>query len=141
MIHSRSICGMYLDGIVSSQPHARQLLVGEMLNHFQQARIASKQILAEVGSALDEVFLILPVTDFAQSAHQQSVTIVLDQRVPIGSPNDFNDIPSCAAENRFQLLNDFSIPADWPIQPLQVAVHYEDQVVELFARAQRDRAK
>ena len=53
--------GVHLDGIVAAQPHARQLLVGKMLDHLQQAGIGAEQILAEVGAALDEIFLVLAV--------------------------------------------------------------------------------
>ena len=79
--------GMNFDGIVAAQPHARQLLVGKMLDHLQQARIGAEEVLPEVGAALDEVFLILPVGDFAHAANQQAVAIVLDQRVPIAAPD------------------------------------------------------
>ena len=53
----------------------------------------------------------------------------------------FDDVPARAAENGFQFLNDFSVAAHRTVEPLQVAVHDEDQVVELFARGQRDRAQ
>ncbi len=119
-----------LDRIMAAEAHARQLIVGEMLDHLQQARIAAEQVLAEVGSALDEIFLVLPVADFAQTPDQQAVAVVLDQAVPIGTPDALDDVPSRAAENRFEFLNDFSVAAHRAVEPLQVAVHDEDQIVE-----------
>ena len=56
----------------------RKLIVGKMLDHLQQARIAAEKVLAEISAAFDEIFLILPVADFAQPLHQQSVAIVLN---------------------------------------------------------------
>ena len=41
----------------------------------------------------------------------------------------------------FELLNDLAVAADRAVEPLQVAVDDEDQVVELFARGERDRAE
>ena len=41
----------------------------------------------------------------------------------------------------FQLRDDLSVAANRPVQPLQIAVHDEDQVVQLLARGQRDRAQ
>ena len=100
-----------------------------------------KQVLPEIRSALDEVFLILTVADFTQSPHQQSVAIVLNQAVPIRAPDALDHVPARAAENRFQFLNDLSVAAHRTVESLQVAVHHEDQVVELFARRQRDRSQ
>ena len=141
VLDRRLIGGMDLDGIVAAQPHARQLLVGKMLDHLQQARIGAEEVLPEVGAALDEIFLILAVADFAHALDQQAVAIVLDQAVPVGAPDDLDDVPAGAAENGFQFLNDLAVAAHRAVQPLQVAVDDEDQVVEPFARGQRDRAQ
>ena len=46
-----------------------------------------------------------------------------------------DDVPAGAAENAFQFLNDAAVAAHRPVQPLQVAVDDEDQIVELFARS------
>ncbi len=50
-------------------------------------------------------------------------------------------VPAGAAERRFQFLNDAAVAAHRPVQPLQVAVDHEDQIVELLARSQRQRAQ
>src|SRR5581483_9143377 len=113
-------------------------LVREMLDHLEQSRIGSEEVVAEIGPALDEIFLVLTVGDFAHAADQQAVTVVLNQAVPVTAPDDLDDVPTCAAENGFELLNDLSVATNRAIEPLQVAVHHEDQIVEAFARGQRD---
>ena len=50
-------------------------------------------------------------------------------------------VPAGAAEDRFQFLNDLAVAAHRTVETLQVAVDDEDQVVEPFARGQRDRAE
>ena len=40
-------------------------------------------------------------------------------------------------KTRFQFLDDAAVAAHRTVQPLQIAVDHEDQVVELFARGQR----
>src|SRR5437868_1078219 len=100
-----------------------------MLDHLQQAWIAAKQVVTEIGAALDEIFLILPIGDFAQPPHQNPVAIVADQTVPVASPNHLDDIPASPTEDRLQLLDDFAIAAHRSVQALQVAVHYENQIV------------
>ena len=141
VIEGSSISGVHLDRIVSAQPHSCQLIVGQVLDHLKQAGIAAEKVLAEVRSALDEILLILPVADFAKSTHKQAIAIVLNQAVPVGTPDALDHIPTCAAENRFQFLNDFAVAAHRPVEPLQVAVHHEDQIVELLAGGQGDRAQ
>src|SRR6478735_4860776 len=101
-----------------------------MLDHLEQPWIAAKQVLTEVGSALHEIFLILSIADLAQPPYQQAIAVVLNERVPIRAPNHLDDVPASSAENRFQLLNDLAIAAHGPVEPLQVAVDHEDQVVE-----------
>src|SRR5258708_17042737 len=132
---------MYLDGIVAAESHASQLLVREMLHHFQEARIGAEKVLAEVGSALDKIFLILAVADFSQTPDLDSVAVGANQRIPVRSPDDLDYVPSCAAEDGFELLNDFSVAAHRAIEALQVAVHDENQVVEIFARGERNRSE
>src|SRR5208337_2398887 len=112
-----------------------------MLDHFEQTRIGAEKILAEVGAAFDEILLILPVADLAHATDQQAIAIAADNAVPITAPDHLDDIPSGAAEDGFQFLNDFSIAANRAVQTLQVAVHDEDEIVQLFARGQGDGAE
>src|SRR6266404_7137526 len=109
-----------------------------MLHHPQQAWIAAKQVLAKICAALYEEFLILAVGDFAQASDQQAVAIVLDEAVPIAAPDDFDYVPSRATEDSFKFLNDFAVAANWPIQALEVAVDYPDQIVESLAGGERN---
>ena len=67
--------------------------------------------------------------------------ILLEQVVPFGAPEHLDDVPAGAAEDRLELLDDLAVAADRTVEPLQVAVDDEDQVVELLARRQRDGAE
>src|SRR5262249_36626537 len=49
--------------------------------------------------------------------------------------------PARAPKNRFELLNNVAVTANRTVEPLQVAVDDEDQIVELFARGKRDRSQ
>ena len=72
---------------------------------------------------------------------QQAVGVLGQQRVPVGAPDHLDHVPAGAAEGAFQFLDDLAVAADRAVEPLQVAVDHEDQVVELFAAGQRDRAQ
>ncbi len=141
VIECRAVSCVHFNWIVPAQSHARELIVGEMLDHFQQARVATEEVLPEVRAAFNEIFLVLAVADFTEPLDQQAVAVVLNQVVPIRSPDDFDYVPAGAAEDRFQFLDDLSVSAYRTVQPLKVAVDDEDQIVELFARCQRDRAE
>ena len=140
VLYGRLVSGVDFDGIVAAEPHTRELLVGEMLDHLQQPGIGAEEVLPEVGPALDKIFLILAVGDLAHALDQQPIAIIADEAVPIAAPDHFDYIPSGAAENGFQFLNNLAVAANRAVQTLQVAVHDEDQIVEPFARSQRDGA-
>src|ERR1700676_2650290 len=127
--------------IVSSEPHLMELLVGEMLDHLQKTAIDTKKMLAEVCAGFDAILLILAVHHFAHALYEKAVAIFFKQRIPIAYPEDFDNVPSGAAKNGFQLLNDLAVSAHPAIEPLQIAVDDEDQIIELLAGAQSYRAE
>src|SRR5882724_400249 len=112
-----------------------------MFDHLEQAVIGAEEILPEISAALDKIFLILPIGDFAHAPDKQSVAIVLDERIPIAAPDAFDYVPTGAAEDGLEFLNDLAVAADGAVEPLQVAVHNENQIVEPLARGERDGAK
>ena len=67
--------------------------------------------------------------------------IASQQRVPIRAPDHLDDVPARAPERGLELLDDLAVAADRAVEALEVAVDDEDQVVELFARGERDRAE
>ena len=101
-------------------------------------RIGAEKVVTEVRAAFHEIFLILTVGDLAHAADQQAIAIILDEAVPIAAPDDFDNVPARASEDGFEFLNDLSVAANRAIEPLQVAVHDEDEIVESFARGQCD---
>ncbi len=127
--------------IVAAAAHFLELFVGVVLHHLQQLGILAEEVLANVVAAGDDVLLILAVDDFHHPLLQQAGFVLVEQRIPIVAPDDFDDVPAGAAERAFELLNDLAVAAHRAVEPLQVAVDDEDQVVELLARGERDRAE
>ena len=64
-----------------------------------------------------------------------------EQFVPIRAPDDLDDVPTRAVEKRFQFLDDFAVAAHRAVQPLQIAIDDPDQIVEILARAERQRTE
>ena len=129
VIDCRAVGGVYFDRIVATEAQAGELLVRKMLDHLQQARIGAKETLAEVSAALDEIFLILSVGDLAHAPQEQAIAIGLNNRIPVAAPNQLDDIPTRAAEDRFQFLNDLAVAANRAVKPLQVAVDNKNKIV------------
>src|SRR6185312_17028070 len=112
-----------------------------MLDHLQQPGIGAKQVLTEISAAFDKEFLILAVGDFTKALHQQAIAVVFEKRVPIRAPDALDYVPAGATENSFEFLDDFSIAAHRAVKALQIAINDKDEVVELFAGSQRNRAE
>src|SRR5260370_35571162 len=137
----RSIVGgMHFDGVVTAEPHAGEVLVRKMLHHLEQPGIGAKKVLPKVSPALDEIFLILAVGDLAHASKKHTIAIRLNEIVPIAAPDDLDDVPSRATENRFQFLDDLAVSTHRSVETLQVAVDHENQVVKPLSRTQRNRA-
>ena len=100
-----------------------------------------KKCSRKIRAGLDGVLLILAVDDFAHPLREQAFVVGREQRIPIAAPQHLDDVPAGAAEDRLELLDDLAVAAHRPVETLQVAVDDEDQVVELFARRQADRAE
>src|SRR3989442_1500141 len=103
--------------------------------------VGAPEVLANIRARFHGVLLILAVDDLAHALHEQAVAILGEQRIPLAAPQDLDHIPARAAERGFQFLDDLAVAADRTVEPLQVAVDDEDQVVELLARRQRDGAE
>ena len=67
--------------------------------------------------------------------------VAREELIPVAAPDDLDDVPTGAAENAFQLIDDALVAAHRAVQALQVAVDDEDQVVEFFPRAEGDGAQ
>ena len=127
--------------VVAAAAHLLQLFVRVRLHHLGHFGILAEEIFANVVARRDDVLLVLAVDHFHHALLQQAGFIGIEQRIPVVAPDDLDDVPTGAAERAFELLNNLAVAAHRAIEPLQIAVDDEDQVVELFARGERDRAE
>ena len=63
--------------------------------------------------------------------------VAREQRIPVAAPQQLDHVPAGAGEQSLELLDDRAVAAHRAVEPLQVAVDDEDQVVESFARSDR----
>src|SRR2546430_9113650 len=112
-----------------------------MLDELAQARIRSEEVLADVCAVGDRHSLRLAVGRLGHAIHEHAVDIAREEIVPLPRPEDLDDVPSRAAEDGLELLNDLSVAADRTVEALQIAVHHEGEVVETFASRDVQRAE
>ena len=133
--------GVDLAVVVAAARQPLDLLVGQVARPSPQPRVGAEEVLADVGAALDRVGLELAVGGAVHLVDQHAVDVPGEQGVPLAAPDDLDDVPAGAAEDRLELLDDLAVAADRSVELLQVAVDDEREVVELLAGGQPDRAE
>ena len=134
MLDGHLVGRVHLAIVVAAAGEPLQILVGQVVDHPAQPRVRAEEVVADVGAALDGVLLELAVDRGVHLVHQHAVDVTGEELVPPATPDHLDDVPARTAVGRLQLLDDLAVPADRPVEALQVAVDDEDQVVELLAR-------
>ena len=127
--------------IVSATIQAPDILVRHVGDHVMGLGILAEKMFARVGAALGLVGLVLAIDGFFHEALQLSVVILGKQVVPVRAPDHLYYFPACAAKHGLQFLDDFTVAAYRAVEALQVTVNDENQVIQRFARGQRNRAE
>ena len=108
-----------------------------MLHQLLQLRVLTEEMLTGVGASVFLVGLIFAVHALFHTPAQQPLAVPFQQRIPETAPDHLDHIPAGAPEHTFQLLDDLAVTAHRTIQPLQVAVDHEDQIIQFLATGQR----
>ena len=125
--------------IMAAAIEVPNLLIRHVGDHFLEFRVLAKEMLARVGAALGFEVLILAVHALFHDALQETFLVARQQRVPSPAPQNFDDVPARAQESRFEFLNDLAIAAHRPVEPLQIAIDDENEIVEFFAHRHGER--
>ena len=133
--------GVELPVVVPPAREVAQVVVGQVLDHAPQPRVGTEEVLADVGATLDRVLLELAVDRRVHLVEQDAVGVTGEELVPLRAPDDLDDVPTRASEHGLELLDDLAVAAHGAVEALQVAVDDEDEVVELLARRDRERAE
>ena len=141
VFHRGFVGGIHLARVVTTAEQFANLVVGQVIHQLEQFGVFTEEMFARMASRLDRVFLIIAVHRFLHALQQKALRVLGKQFVPIRAPDDFDDIPARAAEGGFEFLNDLAVAAHRAVESLQIAIHDPDQVVEILARRERERAK
>ncbi len=130
-----------LDRIVAAALQRPDLVVGPILDERLRLRIAAEELLAHVLAVARLERLIVAVDALVHQLHEPPARVGVEQRIPAAAPDDLDDVPAGAVEDALEFLNDLAVAAHRTVEPLQVAVDDPDQIVELLAAGERDRAE
>ena len=127
--------------VVAAAAELGEVVVREVLDELLEPRIGPEEMLADVGAAGDRELLELPVERLVHLLDEEAVDVARQEVVPLATPDDLDDVPAGATERRLELLDDLAVAADRAVEPLEVAVDDEGQVVEALARGDMERAE
>ena len=133
--------GVDLAVVVAAAAELGQVVVGQVLDELAQPRVGPEEVLADVAAAGDAELLELAVERLVHLLDEDAVDVAGQELVPLARPDDLDDVPAGAAEDRLELLDDLAVAADRTVEPLQVAVDDEGQVVEALAGRDVERAE
>jgi hypothetical protein len=129
-----------LEDVVATPVQPPDLIVGPVGDEFLEFR-GVEEMLADIGTVLGLEGLVLAVHRLHHPLSEDALLVAQEQRVPLGSPDQLDDVPAGAAESPLEFLDDLAVAAHRTIEALQVAVDHENQVVEPLARGHADGAQ
>ena len=141
VLGGRLVGGVQLAVVVAAARQVDEVLVAEVGDHLAQARIGTEEVVADVVAGLGAVALELAVDGGVELVQQHAVLVGGEQLVPLRAEDHLDHVPAGAAEHRLELLDDLAVAAHRAVEALQVAVDDEDEVVEVLAAGEGERAE
>ncbi len=140
VLGGRLVGRVHLAVVVAAALEVPDLLVRHRRDQFLGAGVATEEVLTDERAVVGLVRLVVAVGGGVHQVDERAVPVGVQQRVPLAAPDDLDDVPAGAAEERLQLLDDLAVAAHRAVQALQVAVDDEREVVEALVRGDVDQA-
>ncbi|SLM99327.1 Alkyl hydroperoxide reductase subunit C-like protein [Brachybacterium faecium] len=134
VLDGRPIGRIHLAGVVGASPERPEIVVGESADQVLRHRGAAEEVVPQEPAGFAAERLVVAVERLVHDADQLAGLILRQQRIPAPAPEHLDDVPSGAAEEALELLHDLAVAAHGPVEPLEVAVDHEGEVVQLFVR-------
>ena len=128
--------GIDLLRVMTAATQIPDVVVAHVRHHLQSARIATKEMLANIGTVIGLESLVVTVHGVHHDLAQSAVFIAGQQRVPIAAPDELEHIPTRTTELALELLNDLAIAANRTVESLQIAVDDKNQVIQVLSGSQ-----
>ena len=141
MAGGRMIGRMDFAQVVAATPEPVDLVISQGRTNCLQGRILSEKMLTVERTIIGCEGLQLTVHGAVQCINQFALAVACKQRIPVRAPQQLDDIPAGTGKQGFEFVDNVAIAAHRTIEPLQIAVDDEDQIVEFFTRCQRQRGQ
>ena len=141
VLGGRLVGRVHLLVVVAAALERPDLVVGHVCDEVLRARIAAEEVVADVGAVLGLERLVVTVDGGVHQVQQRAFLVGGEQRIPVATPDDLDDVPAGAAEDAFEFLDDLAVAANRAVEALQVRVDDERQVVQAFACGEADGAQ
>ncbi|MNV27224.1 hypothetical protein D3C71_1183650 [compost metagenome] len=125
--------GVNLLRIVTAAGQCPDLVIAQVCDQRQQLGILAEEVFAHVGTVLRLEGLVVAIHALHHALAQQAGAVLGEQRIPATTPDHLDDVPAGGAEGAFQFLDHLGVAAHRAVEPLQIAVHHEHQVVQALA--------
>ena len=141
VFHSGGIGGVHLLWVMTTTAQRKDVIVAHASHHLQRLGVTAEEVFAHKSAVIGLEGLVVTVQRVHHQLTQLAALITRQQRVPVAAPDQLDHVPARAAELAFKLLDDLAVAAHWAVQPLQVAVHNKNEVIEVFPGGQADGAQ
>src|SRR5680860_143635 len=129
----RAIRGVHLGRVMTAPPKPTELVVGEVRDELAQTWVRAEEVIPDVRASLDSVLLKLAVDRDVHLVDEQPLCVGLEQRVPLAAPHHLDDVPTGTSKHALELLDDLGVTPNRAVEALKVAVHDEDQILEVLS--------
>ena len=126
--------------VVPAAAQRPDLVIRPVRDHRPRLGVTAEEVLADIGTVVRLEGLVLAVDALVHQPPEPALVVGGEQRIPVRAPDHLDHVPARAAEVRLELLDDLPVAAHGPVEPLEVAVDDEHEVVEPLATGEGDRA-
>ena len=138
--HGRSSIGLTgemigggdLASIMTATTKLVQLIVTPTGKQGLNTGIVASELLSEPCTILGDRSLPDSIDDRAHPAGQQSLGVLVEKRIPESIPDHLDHPPAGTVESSFEVLDDAGVARDRAVEPLEITVDHEHEVVETF---------
>ena len=134
------IGGMDLHQVVAAALEPIDLLIGHALRELSQGLALSEEVLAVVLAVARREGLHFAVDRVGEGVCQRTGEVACKKAVPVAAPDQLDHIPAGSGKQALKLVDDATVATHRAIEALQIAVDHPDQIVEVFAGGQCERA-
>ena len=140
-VHGLVIRRIHFLRVMTAPLQGPNFVVAHVRHHLEGAWVATKEMLAHVGTVVGFESLEVAVQCVHHDFAQGTVFVSCQELVPFAAPNELDDVPAGSTEFTFEFLNNLAVATNGSIQTLQVTVHDEDQVVKILSCGQSNGAQ